>query len=122
MEDGTYNCRFTCTHPWATLAFEYSETLRSKKFVFPCRDIISIKSNGFLVVYNLGHPSEVRRTSATNSIYKHIWEEFMPMRSTGRESKGTVGSTGCLVGTPSSNKDRTKTYPGERIVRFLRLL
>ena len=33
--------------------FEYSETLLSKKLVFPLKLIISIKSKGLLVLYNL---------------------------------------------------------------------
>ena len=41
-----------------TPAFLYSPTRFSKKFVFPCREIRSIKSKGLRTLYNLGLPND----------------------------------------------------------------
>jgi hypothetical protein len=43
-----------------TLAFWYSPTRLSKKFVFPSREIRSIQGNGLLTLYFLPCPRETR--------------------------------------------------------------
>jgi len=45
-----------------------------------------MKSKGLVELYILTFLKEHRRRSATNSIYWHIREEFMPMRPTGNAS------------------------------------
>lgn len=49
--------------------FWYSPTLLSKKLVFPCKDIISIHSNGFFVWYTFFTPKATSNLSATHSMY-----------------------------------------------------
>ena len=75
-----------------TLAFWYSPTLFSKKFVFPWREIISIHSKGFSTLKSLGTPTAKSRRSATNLMYWPIKREFMPISSTGRESETNSSS------------------------------
>jgi len=55
------------------------ETRFSKKFVLPCSEIMSIKSNGLVMLYTLSLSRDMRRRSVTNSIYWHINVAFIPM-------------------------------------------
>lgn len=65
-----------------TYALAYSPTRFSEKFVFPCSEMMSMKSNGFEAWYILAYPSASARRSATNSMYCDMSLLFMPMSST----------------------------------------
>lgn len=71
---------------FATPALAYSETLRSKKLVLPCKEIDTIQSNGFSALKYLGNLRATSSLSATNSMYCDMVTAFMPMRPTGRAS------------------------------------
>ena len=67
-----------------TPLFEYSDTLFSKKLVLPCREILSIQSKGFVVLYFFWQLSATSNRSAQNSMYCTISFEFIPISSTGK--------------------------------------
>lgn len=84
---GTYNL-FERGRPYGLMpALEYSETLFSKKFVLPCKDINSMKSKGLVALYILLWRKETNRRSATNSIYWHIKDAFIPISLHGRAAR-----------------------------------
>lgn len=75
----------------------YSDTLLSKKLVFPSMEIISMKSKGFLDSYVLLYPSASSRRSAITSMYVHMSSDLKPIRLIGNESMCTRSDGSCLI-------------------------
>jgi len=86
-QKSAFTRNYLSSFEFITPAFWYSPTLLSKKFVFPCREIISIQSKGFLLLYTLGTPKATINLSATHSIYCVISLLLMPIKSLGKLSE-----------------------------------
>ena len=89
-----------------TSAFKYSNPCFLKKLVLPWSEIISMKSKGFVTLYNISSPRATSRWSAMNSMYWHISLEFMLMSETGRASERTLVSTHWLCSGNATYRSR----------------